>query len=73
MEEKFDCIPECLIVIKAFPWESKFYEPTDSKHQFHKTRIKNWLSIGFELEFPWLETYSQNHYTMFNLQYDGEP
>ena len=28
---------------------SKFYDPTDSEHKFHKTRIENWLSIGFEL------------------------
>ena len=51
---------------------SKFYGPTDSEHKFDKTRIKNWLSISFKLEFPWLETYIYNHYTMFNLQYDGE-
>ena len=31
---------------------SKFYNPTDSEHKLHKTRIENWLSIGFELEFP---------------------
>ena len=23
--------------------------PTDSKHKFHKTEIKNWLPIGFNL------------------------
>ena len=34
--------------------------------------IENWLSIGFELEIPWLWTYSHNHYTMSNLQYDEE-
>ena len=50
---------------------SKFYNPTDSEHKLHKTRIENWLSIGFELEF-WLGTYSHNHYTMFNLQDDRE-
>ena len=27
----------------------------------YKTRIENWLSIGFELEFPWLGTYSVSH------------
>ena len=26
---------------------SKFYDPTDSEHKFHKARIENWLSIGF--------------------------
>ena len=31
---------------------SKFYNHTDSEHKLHKTRIENWLSIGFELEFP---------------------
>ena len=30
---------------------SKFYDPTDSEHKLDKTRIENWLSIGFELEF----------------------
>ena len=45
---------------------SKFYNLTDSEHKFHKTRIENYLSIGFEPEFPWLGTYSHNHYTMFN-------
>ena len=51
---------------------SKFYNPTDFEHKLHKTRIENWLSIGFELEFPWLGTYSHNRYTMVNLQYDGK-
>ena len=51
---------------------SKFCDPTNSEYKFHKTRIENWLFIGFKLEFPWLGTYSHNHYTMFNLQYDGE-
>ena len=50
---------------------SKFYNPADSEHKLHKTRIENWLSIGFELEFFWLGTYSHNDYIMFNLQYDG--
>ena len=30
---------------------SKFYNPTDSKHKLHKTRIENWHSLGFKLEF----------------------
>ena len=51
---------------------SKFYEPPDSDHKFHKTRIENWLSIGFELGFPWQRTYCYNHYTMFNTQDDRE-
>ena len=43
----------------------------DSEHKIHKTRIENWLSIGFELESSdWEPTYSHNHYIMFNLQYD---
>ena len=31
---------------------SKFYDPSDCKYIFHKTRIKNWLIIGFGLGFP---------------------
>ena len=31
---------------------SKFYEPSDSEHKLHKTRIENWLSIGLELTSP---------------------
>ena len=50
----------------------EFYDPTNSKHKIHKTRIENWLPIGFELGFPWLRAYSHNRYTIFNLQYDGE-
>ena len=50
---------------------SKFYDPTDSEHKFHKARIENWLSIGFELGSPWLVACSRNHCTMFNLQFDG--
>ena len=46
---------------------SKFYDPTDSEHKFHKTRIENWQSIGFELGFPWLRTYCHNHYTMLQI------
>ena len=46
---------------------SKFHDPTDSEHKFNKTRIENWLSIGFELGFPRLRTYCHNHYTMFNI------
>ena len=45
---------------------SKFYYTTDSEYKLHKTTIENWLSIGFKLEFPWLETYSHNHYSIFN-------
>ena len=45
---------------------SKFYNPADSGHKLHKMKIENWLSIGFELEFLQMETYSHNHYTMFN-------
>ena len=40
----------------------KFYDPTFSEYKFHKMRIKNWLSIGFELRFPCLRTYCHNHY-----------
>ena len=50
----------------------KFYDSTDSEHKFHKTRIKNWLSIDFELGSPRLRTYSFNHYTIFNIQYNGD-
>ena len=51
---------------------SKFYDPFDSEHKLHKTRTENRLSIGFELESPWLETYGHNCYTTFNLHYDEE-
>ena len=51
---------------------SKFYDLEYSEHKFHKTRIENWLFIGFKLQSPWLETYSHNYYTTFNLQYGGE-
>ena len=43
---------------------------TNAEHKLHKTKIENWLSIGFEVESLWLGTYSHNHYTRFNLQYD---
>ena len=43
---------------------SKFYNPTNSEHKIHKTRIQNWLSIFFEQEYPWQRNYSHNHYTM---------
>ena len=46
---------------------SMFHDPTDSEQKFHKTRIENWLSIGFELGIPWLRIYSHNHYTMHGL------
>ena len=51
---------------------SKFYDPTDSEHQFHEMWIKNLQSIGVELWSSWLGNYSQNHFNIFNLQYDGE-
>ena len=57
-------------VMQSFTWIQKFYDPTEDK--FHKAKSENWLSISFELEFSWLGTYSHNHYTMFNLQCDGE-
>ena len=57
-----------LTVSRSSTWISKFYDPTDSEYKFHKTRIKNWLSIVFKLESPWLETYSHNQNTMFNFQ-----
>ena len=31
---------------------SYFYAPTDSEQKFHKTGVKNWLPIGFELGLP---------------------
>ena len=46
---------------------SKFYDPTDSEHKFHKTEIENSLYIEFELVSPWLGIHSHNHYTTFNL------
>ena len=30
---------------------SKFYDLTDSEDKFHQTRIENWQSIGFKVEF----------------------
>ena len=39
---------------------SQSFMTNDSEHKFHKTRIENWLSIGFELESPWLGTYIQS-------------
>ena len=50
---------------------SKFIVRSDFEHKSHKMRIKNWLSIDFELGSAWLWTYSHNQYTMLNLQYDG--
>ena len=50
-------------VSKSSTWISKFYDPTDSEHEFYERKIKNWLSIGFELESTWLVTYRHNHYT----------
>ena len=46
---------------------SMFHDPTDSEQKFHKTRIENWLSIGFEPGTPWLRIYSHNHYIMHGL------
>ena len=39
---------------------SKFHDPTDSEHKFHRTRIENWLSIGFKLGSPWQRTCLQS-------------
>ena len=49
---------------------SKFYELIDSEHKFLKTRIENWLSIGFEVGFFWLRIYCHNHYTMLNIWHE---
>ena len=46
---------------------SMLHDPTDSEQKFHKTRIENWLSTGFELGIPWVRIYSHNHYTMHGL------
>ena len=51
---------------------SKFYNSTHSELKFHKARIENWLSIGFELGSPWLRTCSHKHFTILNLQCKGE-
>ena len=59
-------------VSQSSTWISKFYGLTDSEHKCYKRKTENWLFIGFELKSPRLVTYSHNHYTMFNLQYDGE-
>ena len=45
---------------------SKLYAPLGSKHKLHKTKIKNWLPIGFNLESSRLGTHSHDDYTMFN-------
>ena len=66
----------CLVieppVSQPSTWISIFYDSTDFERKFLKTKIEKWLSIGSELESPWLVTYSFNRYTIFNLQYDGE-
>ena len=31
---------------------SKVNDPADPEYKFHKTRIKNWLSLGFKLGSP---------------------
>ena len=59
-------------VLQSLTRISKFYDPSDSEHKFHKTRIENWLIAVFELGSPWLRIYGHNQYTMSNLQYDGE-
>ena len=51
---------------------SKFHDPNDSAHKVYKTRIENYISIGFQLGTPWLRTYSHNYYTMVHWQCDGE-
>ena len=48
---------------------SKFCAPTNSEHKFNKTKIGNWLIMGFNLGPSWLGTHSHNHYTMFNHQW----
>ena len=45
---------------------SKFDVATDSEYKFNKTKIENWLPIGFTLGSSWLGTGSRNYYTMFN-------
>ena len=44
---------------------SKFYSPTDSDCKFNKTKIENWLLIGYSLGSSWLGTRNHNHCTMF--------
>ena len=46
---------------------SQSFMTNDSEHKFHKTRIENWLSIGFKLGFSWPRTYCHNHYTMLSI------
>ena len=60
--------------VAVIHWNLKSNDPTYSEHKSHKRKIENWLSIGFQLESYWLVmvTYIHNHFTMFNLQYDGE-
>ena len=38
-----------LPVSESSTWPQNFMPPTDSEHKFHKTGIKNWLSIRFSL------------------------
>ena len=45
---------------------SKLYAPAGSKHKLHKTKIKNWQPIEFNLESSRLGTHSHDDYTMFN-------
>ena len=36
-------------VLKSSTGILKFYAPTESKHKFNKTKIENWLPIGYNL------------------------
>ena len=47
---------------------SKFYNPTHSELKFHKARIENWLSIGFELGSPWLRTINARPYSTYSVK-----
>ena len=50
--------------LRSSPKISKFCIPAASEHQFHKTRIKNWLPIGIKLGSSCLGIHSQEllHY-----------
>ena len=47
---------------------SKFYNLTHSEVKFHKARIENWLSIGFELGSPWLKTVNTTPYSTYSVK-----
>ena len=58
-EKQIRLIPSLMAPIELGPPVSKystrilkFYDPNDSEHKFDKMRIKNWLSIDFELASP---------------------